>query len=284
MTPLVATYALNFVYQVEILALVVLGLGVVFGLLGVMNMAHGEFVMLGAYSVIVVQRMGLPFLWGLPVTLVVCIVIGWVAERLIVRPLRDRPIDTLLGTWGLSLLMRKGVEAVFGKGYQNVNGQLTGTIHLLGTTYPTYRIVLIVAIAVGFALLAWWYLRSPAGTRVKAVVGNPVLAQAVGINTQRMATTTFVCGVTVAGLAGFALAPLVTIEPDMGLNFLLNGFFVLIVGGLGGLVGLGVGSGVIGGAQVLVASLINQTAGYLTVLIIAIVFIWLKPNGLVPRR
>lgn len=284
MTPLVATYALNLVYQVEILALVVLGLGVVFGLLGVMNMAHGEFVMLGAYSVIVVQRMGLPFLWGLPVTLVVCIVIGWVAERLVVRPLRDRPIDTLLGTWGLSLLIRKGVEAVFGKGYQNVNGQLTGTVHLLGTTYPTYRIVLIVAIAVGFLLLGWWYLRSPAGTRVKAVVGNPVLAQAVGINTQRMATITFVCGVTVAGLAGFALAPLVTIEPDMGLNFLLNGFFVLIVGGLGGLAGLGVGSGVIGGAQVLVASLIDQTAGYLTVLIIAIVFIWLKPNGLVPRR
>lgn len=284
MDPLVVTYALNLAYQIAILALVVLGLGIVFGLLGVMNMAHGEFVMLGAYCVIAVQKAGLAFVWALPLTVLVCGALGWVVERVMIRPLYRRPFDTLLATWGLSLLLRKGVEAIFGKEYQSVNLQFTGTLRVFGTDYPAYRLGLMAVIALAFALLAWWYRKSPAGARVKAMVANPVLAQAVGIDTQRMASAAFVCGVVLAGIAGLMLAPLVRVEPGMGLDYLLNGFFVLVVGGLGSLAGLGVGTGVIGGVQVLVASIVNQTAGYLAVLVISILFLWLKPNGLVARR
>lgn len=284
MDPLVVTYALNLAYQIAILALVVLGLGIVFGLLGVMNMAHGEFVMLGAYCVIAVQKAGLAFVWALPLTVLVCGALGWVVERVMIRPLYRRPFDTLLATWGLSLLLRKGVEAIFGKEYQSVNLQFTGTLHVFGADYPAYRLGLMAVIALAFALLAWWYRKSPAGARVKAMVANPVLAQAVGIDTRRMASAAFVCGVVLAGIAGLMLAPLVRVEPGMGLDYLLNGFFVLVVGGLGSLAGLGVGTGVIGGVQVLVASVMNQTAGYLAVLVISILFLWLKPNGLVARR
>ncbi len=283
MDPLLVTYALNLAYQLAVLALVVLGLGIVFGLLGIMNMAHGEFVMLGAYSAVAVQEAGLPLLLALPLAVLVCGATGWLAERLLIRPLANRPFDTLLATWGLSILIRKAVEAGFGRGYKSIEHGLTGTSQVLGADYPTYRLALLASIVVALVALALWYRRSPAGARVQAMVANPGLAQALGLDTRAMARNTFVIGVASAGIAGVMLAPLVRIEPYMGLDYLLNGFFVLVVGGLGSLGGLFAGSGVIGGTQVVVSSLLDQTFGYLAVLLVAIGFLWLKPHGLVAR-
>ena len=284
MDPLLATYGLNLAYQLAVLALVVLGLGIVFGLLGIMNMAHGEFVMLGAYSAVAVQQAGLALPLALPLAVVVCAIVGWLAERLLIRPLRDRPFDTLLATWGLSILIRKAVEAIHGRGYKSIEHGMTGTSHLFGTEYPTYRLVLLATILVLLAAIAAWYRRSPAGARVRAMVANPALAEALGLDTQAMARNAFIIGVVTAGLAGVLLAPLVRIEPYMGLDYLLSGFFVLVVGGLGSLGGLLVGTGIIGGTQVLVSSLMDQTFGYLAVLLVSIGFLWLKPHGLVGGR
>jgi branched-subunit amino acid ABC-type transport system permease component len=257
--PLLVTYGLNLAYQLAVLALIVLGLGIVFGMLGIMNMAHGEFVMLGAYSAVAVQQAGLPLPLALPLAMLVCGATGWLAQRLLIRPLRDRPFDTLLATWGLSILIRKAVEAGFGRGYQSIEHGMTGTSHVLGADYPTYRLVLLAAIGATLVVLALWYRRSPAGARVQAMVANPALAQALGLDTQAMARNAFVAGVASAGVAGVMLAPLVRIEPYMGLDYLLNGFFVLVVGGLGSLAGLFAGAGVIGGTQVLVSSLVARS-------------------------
>lgn len=279
-----ATLILNFCFQGAVLAMVVLGLAIVFGLLGVMNMAHGEFVMLGAYSVVVVQKAGLPLALGIPLALLVTASLGWVTQRLLIRHLADRPFDTLLATWGLSMLIRKAVEAIFGRGYQNVEGPLPGTVNVLGASYPAYRLVLIGVIAMFFVALTIWYARSPAGARVQAMVANPKLAQALGIDTRRMASAAFIIGVMCAGVAGALLAPLVRVEPYMGLDYLLNSFFVLVVGGLGSLIGLILGTGVIGGTQVLFASQWDQTTATVMVLLVAIAFLGMKPNGLVSRR
>jgi len=283
MDPLLVTYGLNLAYQLAVLALVVLGLGIVFGMLGIMNMAHGEFVMLGAYCAVAVQQAGLPLLLALPLAILVCGAIGWLAERVLIRPLRDRPFDTLLATWGLSILIRKAVEASFGRGYQSIEHGMTGTSQVLGADYPTYRLALLATIVVALGAIALWYRRSPAGARVQAMVANPALAQALGFDTRAMARNAFVIGVASAGVAGVMLAPLVRIEPYMGLDYLLNGFFVLVVGGLGSLAGLFAGTGIIGGTQVLASSLLDQTFGYLAVLLVAIGFLWLKPDGLVAR-
>ncbi|NLD55122.1 MAG: branched-chain amino acid ABC transporter permease [Burkholderiaceae bacterium] len=284
MQGLIATYGLNLGYQLAVVALVVLGLGIVFGMLGIMNMAHGEFVMLGAYSAVAVQQAGLPLPLALPLAILVCATVGWVTERLLIRPLSDRPFDTLLATWGLGILLRKAVEAIYGRGYQSIEHGLTGTSHVLGTDYPTYRLALMSLIAALLVALVVWYRRSPAGARVRAMVANPALAQALGMDVGAMARNAFVLGVVLAGLAGVLLAPLVRIEPNMGLDYLLGSFFVLVVGGLGSLSGLFAGTGVVGGTQVLVASLADQTWGYLAVLTISIGFLWLRPHGLVGRR
>ncbi|WP_076999407.1 branched-chain amino acid ABC transporter permease [Variovorax sp. KK3] len=277
-------HGLNLAYELATLALTTLGLAIVFGLLGVMNMAHGEFVMLGAYSAVTVQQMGLPLVTAAPLAVVVCGVLGYVVERWLIRPLYARPFDTLLATWALAMLLRKLVEAVFGRGYRNVESNLAAPMNLLGAQYPIYRLALIALAVVVMAGLYVWYRRSAAGLRVRAMTANPVLAQALGIDTRRLASQAFVIGVVLAGLSGVLLAPLIRIEPGIGVDYLLDAFFVLVVGGLGTLGGLFGGVGIIGGSQAVTSSLAGQTSGYAVVLMLSILFLWLKPDGLFSRR
>lgn len=277
-------HALNLAYALATLGLTTLGLAVVFGLLGVMNMAHGEFVMLGAYAVVTVQAWGWPIATAMPLAMLVCGVLGYAVERWLIRPLYARPFDTLLATWGLAMVMRKTVEAVYGRGYRNIESALGTPVPLGGVQYPGYRLALIALAVVLMLCLALWYRRSTMGLRVRAMTGNPVLAQALGIDTRRLASQTFVIGVVLAGAAGVLLAPLVRIEPGIGVDYLLDSFFVLVVGGLGTLGGFGGGVGVIGGTQSVVSSIAGQTSGYAVVLVLSILFLWLKPNGLFGRR
>ena len=278
------TFLLNLIYISATLALIALGLAMVFGLLGVMNMAHGEFVMLGAYSVYVVQLAGQHFLWAIPVAIVICVMVGWLMEWLVVRHLYSRPFDTLLATWGVAILIRKGVEVIFTRDYKSVNQVMPGTIDLLGASYPAYRLLLVALIIVLFVALFTWYQKSKAGLKIRAMVQGPELAAAVGIDTARLSRVTFIVGVSTAGLAGVLLAPLVRVEPYIGLDYLMSSFFILIVGGLGTLEGLLIGSTVIGGTDAIVSTVFDKTAGYMSVLLISILFLWLRPDGIFYRR
>ncbi len=281
---LIATYGLNFLYSAATLGLIVLGLAVVFGLLGVMNMAHGEFVALGAYSALIVQQAGLPFMAAVPLALTLCAMTGWLVEWSIIRHLYKRPFDTLLATWGLAILMRKGIEVAFGREYKSIDQAMPGTVNLAGVDYPAYRLLLMALIVALFVVLFAWYQRSNTGSRIKAMVQNPELAAAVGIDTARLSRLTFIFGVSTAGLAGVLLSPLVRVEPYMGLDYLLSSFFILVVGGLGTLEGLLIGSSVIGGTDAIISAVFNKTAGYMGVLVISILFLWLRPDGIYARR
>jgi len=279
-----ATFILNLVYVSATLALVALGLAMVFGLLGVMNMAHGEFVMLGAYSVYVVQLAGQHFLWSIPLAILVCATVGWLVEWSVIRHLYSRPFDTLLATWGVAILIRKGTEVIFTRDYKSVNQIMPGTVDIFGVSYPAYRLVLVALIILLFVLLYAWYQRSKAGLKIKAMVQGPELASAVGIDKAQLSRATFIIGVSSAGLAGVLLAPLVRVEPYIGLDYLMSSFFILVVGGLGTLEGLLIGSTVIGGTDALISTVFDKTAGYMSVLLISILFLWLRPDGIFYRR
>lgn len=283
MDPLIITQAINVLYGISTLAVLALGLAVIFGLLGVLNIAHGEFVMIGAYCAYVVEALGWPFLAAVPLALVVCGGLGLVVERVLIRPLYRRPFDTLVLTWGLSLLLRKGAEAIFGLAYRSLTIPLPGTVHFLGTEYPTYRLLLIAICLAVVTGLVLWYGNSRTGTRIRAMVDNPELAEAQGLSVTRLAAGTFITGTCLAGLGGVMVAPLVPVQPFMGLDYVLRAFFVLVVGGLGSVPGLLSGSAVIGGADSIVSAVMNATYGYLTVLVLAILFLWLKPRGIVAR-
>ena len=283
MEPVLVSQALNALYGIASLAILALGLAVVFGLLGVLNLAHGELVMIGAYCAYVAQSQGWPYLTAVPLAVGVCGVLGFVVERWLVRPLYARPFDTLVVTWGLSLLLRKIAEAMFGLGYKSLGEPLGGTVDVLGATYPRYRLVLIVVSAVVLGGLVLWYGRSRTGTRIRAMVGNPDLARALGIPVRRYASATFVVGTSLAGLAGVLIAPLAPVQPFMGLDHILMSFFVLVVGGLGSVGGLLTGATVIGGTNSIVSALSDSTGGYFSVLALAILFLWLKPRGIHSR-
>jgi branched-chain amino acid transport system permease protein/urea transport system permease protein len=283
MDPLVVTQILNVLFGIATLAVLALGLAIVFGLLGVLNIAHGELVMLGAYSAWIVQTAGLPYATAVPLALAVTGLFGWVIEAGLIRPLYARPFDTLLATWGLSLLLRKTAEAVWGLGYKSLSVPVRGSIEVLGAAYPAYRLLLIVSCLLGIGLVALWFLKSGTGTRIKAMVANPELAQAVGIRTGALARNTFVAGSALAGLGGAMVAPLTPVHPFMGIDYILETFFVLVVGGLGSVAGLVAGAGIVGGLGSLVSAVIDRTAGYTTVLVIAILFLWLRPRGLLAR-
>ena len=284
MESVLVAQALNALFAVAVLALIALGLAVVFGLLGVLNLAHGELVMVGAYCAYVAQTHGWPFVAALPLAIAVCGVLGLVVERWLVRPLYHRPFDTLVVTWGLSLLLRKCAEALFGLGYQSINEPLGGTLDVLGATHPRYRLLLIAISIVVLGALLLWYGRSRTGTRIQAMVDNPDLARALGIRVGRFAAATFVAGTCLAGLAGVLIAPLVPVQPFMGLDHVLMSFFVLVVGGLGSTAGLLTGSAVIGGVNSVVSAVSDSTGGYFCVLVLAILFLWLRPSGIHARR
>ncbi|MDE4189689.1 branched-chain amino acid ABC transporter permease [Phaeobacter gallaeciensis] len=271
---------LNLAWQISTLALVALGLAIVFGKLQIMNMAHGEFVMIGAYAPVITSSLGLPAWLQVPVCLLTVALVAFVLERTIIRHLYGRMFDSLLATWGIAILLREAVELIFGRGYQSVTPPISGTISVLGADYPAYRIAVILGILVGFAALFWWNARSKVATRIKAMVGNPDLAEAVGINTARLSAGAFIFGCCTAGLAGLILAPTIRIEPMMGLDYLIRSFFALVVGGLGSLEGLGIGAGIIAGTQSVLGAVANQTYGYLAVLTLSILFLWLKPDGI----
>lgn len=280
----VILHGLNITYELATLSLTTLGLAVVFGLLGVMNMAHGEFVMIGSYAVVAVQQLGWPIATAMPVALTICALLGWVVERWLIRPLYARPFDTLLATWALAMLLRKLVEAIWGRGYRNIEIALPEPVNFLGTPYPAYRFMLIFLAMLILVFLYFWYRKSSAGLRVRAMTTNPVLAEALGIDTKKLASQAFVIGVSLAGASGVLLSPLIRIEPGIGVDYLLDAFFVLVVGGLGTLAGFTGGVSVIGGSQALVSSIAGQTSGYAVVLIISIIFLWLKPDGIFSRR
>jgi urea ABC transporter permease protein UrtB len=283
MDPLIVTQAINVLYSVSTLAVLALGLAVIFGLLGVLNIAHGEFVMIGAYCAYVTQVGGWPYLVAIPLTLAVCGILGATVEWAVIRQLYWRPFDTLVVTWGLSLLLRKIAEAMFGLGFRSLSIPVPGTVKLLGTEYPVYRLLLIVISLVVVTALVIWYGRSRTGSRIRAMVSNPELAQAQGISVRRLAAGTFITGTCLAGLGGVMVAPLVPVQPFMGLDYVLRAFFVLIVGGLGSVSGLLSGAVVIGGFDSVISAATSAANGYFAVLILAILFLWLRPRGIVAR-
>jgi len=198
-----------------------------------------------------------------------------------IRPLYRRPFDTLVATWGLSLLLRKIAEGIFGLGFRSVAIPLPGTVHFLGTEYPIYRLVLIAISLVLVAGLVIWYGSSRTGSRIRAMVSNPELAQAQGISVRQLAAGTFVAGTCLAGLGGVMIAPLAPVQPFMGLDYVLRAFFVLIVGGLGSVLGLFSGAAVIGGFDSVISAATTTTDGYFAVLVLAILFLWLRPRGII---
>ena len=281
---LVLLQVLNTLVAIGILMLITIGLGIIYGLMDVLNLAHGEFLMLGAYGVVIGQTIGLREWEAMIFATLFVAVFGFVVERGLIRWLYKRPIDSLLATWGLSLILVQAVQLIFGPAPRPVLSPIQGPIDVLGLPFPKYQLfVIIFSILLAIVVLALF--RYPTfGVKTRAVFQDAEMAKALGIKAPRVYSLSFVIGAALAGLAGALVAPLVTVQPTMGASFLVRAFLTVIVGGAGSLIGVVGGLGVIGGTEGVISYFSSSVMAQVIVLSVAILIVRLRPQGIFRRK
>jgi urea transport system permease protein len=275
----------------SVLLLAAIGLAITFGVMGVINMAHGEMVMIGAYVTFVVQeiiRNNNPALFdyslviAVPLSFVVAGGIGIVIERTIIRFLYGRPLETLLATWGLSLILQQAVRTAFGPNNREVGNPswMSGAFDVGGITITYNRLwIICFALAVFIALLA--LLRfTRFGLEMRAVTQNRPMAASMGIRTSRVDALTFGLGSGIAGMAGVALSQIDNVSPNLGQGYIIDSFMVVVFGGVGNLWGTLVGSFVLGIANKFLEPYAGAVLGKIAILVLIILFIQKRPRGL----
>jgi urea transport system permease protein len=276
----------------SVLLLAAIGLAITFGVMGVINMAHGEMVMLGAYSTYVVQTLLPPSLqnWSLafaiPLAFVVAGAVGIAIERLVIRFLYTRPLETLLATWGVSLILQQLVRSLFGANNRQVSNPpfMSGAFELGGLSITTNRLWIIVLSAVVFIGLQLVLRATPFGLQMRAVTQNRRMAASMGISTARIDMLAFGLGSGVAGIAGVALSQIDNVSPNLGQGYIIDSFMVVVFGGVGNLWGTAFGALLIGLANKLLEPLIGAVQGQIVLLIFIILFIQRRPRGLFALR
>ena len=267
------------------LGLLALGLTVIFGLLGVMNFAHGELYMLGAYAGIAVIGWTHSFWVALVAAPLIVGVLGAITEAATLRPLyRREPLYGLILTFGLALVFREGVRQIYGGDMRRILPPFTGSTPILGMTYPDYRLFLLAASSA--LLLAIWlfFTRTRAGIIVRAAVQDAEMLDGLGVNVPRLFTLTFAGSAALAALAGLLLAPVFTVYPQMGVEMILLAFIVVILGGMGSMGGSVVAALVIGTAQSLFSLWMNPQRVAIAIFAIMIVVLIVRPRGFFGRE
>jgi branched-chain amino acid transport system permease protein/urea transport system permease protein len=273
---------LNALTLISILMLVGLGLAIIFGLMNVINLAHGEFVTIGAYTLALVQSLNGSYWLALGLAPVVGAAAGFGIERSMIRFLYARPVATILATWGLSLVLQQLLQLTFGAAPQRVDGPFAGSVSVLGASYPAYRLFLIAA-ALAIVSVCYTVLRHTRfGLDLRAVIQGRDMAASLGVNTERVQALAFAGGAALAAIAGVLIAPLTVVIAQMGVNYLARSFFVVIVGGVGSIAGVGAGSAVVGGVETALNYQMPVTVSQALVLVLAIVIVRFCPRGLVP--
>lgn len=269
--------------QALTLLLVASGLAVTLGLVGIVNLAHGELLLVGAYTVLAADRAGLGFWAGLALAPCLGGLLGFALDRLVVRRIRERPLDALLATWAVGLVIREAVVALFGPGSFTVAAPLGGEVAMAGAGYPAYRLLVMALALATLGLLAALLFATPLGLMLRGSVADRTLAAASGLPVARLDALAMALGAGLAGLAGAATAPLVGIDPQMGLGFLLPAFLAVLVAPGGGLAGTALGAGLVGGGESLVAAFASPVTAQLAVLAGAVVLLRLA-SGRRPGR
>lgn len=272
----------NILYQFmdsfAFLILSAIGLAIIFGMMRIINLAHGEFIMLGAYITTLSTAAGIP----LPLAIILGSVgvggFGLIVDRLVIRHLYGRPLDSVVATWGISLIMSQGVLILMGPSLQGMSSPL-GSFVVGDISYSWYRLVLVLIACLLLILMYWVFMHTKFGLRSRATMQNEEIASSLGTNTTRMYTVTFIVGSMFAGLAGGLYAPTMSIGPTFGSGFLMESFVTVIVGGANPLIGTVVSGGALGVVNSGLSYVFGTFIGRVGLLIVAILFIRLWPSG-----
>jgi urea transport system permease protein len=275
----------------SVLLLAAIGLAITFGVMGVINMAHGEMVMLGAYTTFVTQnfiRQSAPGLveWSLlialPLAFLFTALVGIIIERGIIKHLYGRPLETLLATWGVSLILQQAVRTIFGPTNQEVSNPswMSGAFQIGQLAITWNRLWIIVFSLTVFAVLLFAFNRTPMGLQMRAVTQNRRMASAMGIRTPFVDSMTFGLGSGIAGIAGVALSQIDNVSPNLGQSYIIDSFMVVVFGGVGNLWGTFVGAMSLGIVNKMLEPFAGAVLGKILVLVLIILFIQKRPRGL----
>ena len=264
--------------SIAFIALAAIGLTIIFGMMGVINLAHGEFIMMGAYiTTLSINVASVP----LPVAMILgalgTAVFGAVVERTIIKRLYGRLLDSMIVTFGLGLILTQGTRIIFGNSLRSI-GTPFGQVP--GYTYSGYRVLLLFAAIGVLGSVYLVFTRTEFGVRARATIQDPETARAMGVDTDRMYTITFAIGSGLAGLTGALYAPSATIVPGMGQSFLVESFVTVVTGGSSVLLGTALAGGILGTINAVFSNLYGNFFGQIELLITAIVIIRLLPGGL----
>jgi len=262
-----------------ILFAVAAGLMIILGVMKLINFAHGAFLTVGGYVAHIVTDAGISPWLAAPAAALFGFALGLVIERVVMRRLYVRPLDAILATWGLGIIIGQLIVLGFGREVQFAESPVTGTIDLLDTTYSAWRlIVFVIALGLGGALTALLYL-TRFGLNARAVIMNEDLARGLGIDSAKVRATTFGLGAGLACGAGALITPLLSVDPNMGLPWLVNSFMLVLVSGVS-IPSLMLASLLLGGAQVLVSTYVSPIVGGLTIVVLAALVLRISPKGL----
>ena len=276
----------------SVLLLAAIGLAITFGVMGVINMAHGEMVMLGAYTTYVVQEMFRTYAPGafdyslfvaLPAAFAISGLIGVALERGIIRFLYGRPLETLLATWGLSLILQQAVRSIFGPSNREVGtpSWMSGTVEITNGLFLTSnRIVIVLFAAAVFVALMLVMRYTTFGLQMRAVTQNRPMANSVGIRSGWVDAMTFGLGSAIAGVAGVALSQIDNVSPNLGQSYIIDSFLVVVFGGVGNLWGTLVGAMTLGIANKFLEPYAGAVLGKILILVAVILFIQRRPRGM----
>jgi branched-chain amino acid transport system permease protein len=279
----IATFVFAALYQfADAFAFLVLsacGLAVIFGMMGVINLAHGEFIMCGAYVTATAVHAGLPLPLAILAGALVSALVGMLVEFVVVRHLYERPLDTIVATWGLSLIATQGTLIVIGSTMAGV-GTPFGSFQVGAYSYSIYRIVLFLA-ALGvlgslYALFNW----TSFGVKARATIQVPHMADALGVDTRWIYSLTFACGAGLAGLAGGLYAPTMTLVPTMGATFLMEAFVTVVIGGADVFLGTAPAAAVLAVVKSTMTSWQGQLFGQIGLLVAVIIVVRVLPKGI----
>jgi len=278
-----ATFIFAALYQfADAFAFLVLsacGLAVIFGMMGVINLAHGEFIMCGAYVTATAVHAGLPLPLAIVAGALMSALVGMLVEFVVVRHLYERPLDTIVATWGLSLIATQGTLIVIGSTMAGV-GTPFGSFQVGGYSYSIYRIVLFLSALGVLAALYVLFNWTSFGVKARATIQVPHMADALGVDTRWIYSLTFACGAGLAGLAGGLYAPTMTLVPTMGATFIMEAFVTVVIGGADVFLGTAPAAAVLAVVKSGMTSWQGQLFGQIGLLVAVIVVVRVLPKGI----
>ncbi len=279
----IITQFLNGFSVVAILMIAALGLAIIFGVAGVINMAHGEFIMVGAYTAAVVGQLGGNTFIAIPVAFLVVALLGLIVERGIIQWIYERPLETLLATWGVGIILQVLMKLIFGPELYYVGAPkiLDGGFRVIGLLpFPWYRLFLII-LAIVLMIITYLVLyKTDLGLKVRSVRRNRTMSGCLGIDTRKIDMIIFAFGSGLAGVAGASLAPIKSVSTTMGFPYAVDSYMVLVLGGVGNLWGVVAGAALIGEAETILSFIYNNVIGKLLVFIFIVLAIRVFPKGL----